>query len=451
MTDEALIGGLPIPVEIRAPRSAWFTLWAILALGMFGFVDRQVLTLVSAPLATALHLSDSQLGAVQGLAFAIFTVAAVYPLGWAADRFDRRVVLGACVVLWSAGTAACGLVHNFTQLFIAAIAIAAGEAGVAPIALAIIPDLFHGRQRVFVNALNYTSATVGVSVALMLGGVAISALDTVHPSLPATLQAFEPWRLAFLLVAAPAPVFLVLIAFMQLRRTDSAGTRIDPVGQDRLLPYVRANWSTLTLIFGGIAFGGLAFGGFLAWLPVATSRLFGASVSENGLGMGLASGCGALGGVTFATLLLRHYGSRLGSVAAIRICWIAMAAVAPVLLVFPFVTTTFQVYLAMGLMMWGGTVMGALSSNILQALAPASVRARIFSIYIIVSGLIGGSSPTLVGLVSDYVGGPRGLFDALTIVSFPAWLVATSLFWASERPFVRTAAIVAATTERSGK
>src|SRR3546814_16394049 len=102
-------------------KGGWYTLWVMLAVTLFAYVDRQVLTLAAAPMAASIGLNDSQLGMVQGLAFAIFTVVAVYPIAWAADRYDRRLVLGLCVVTWSIGTAACGLAQNFEQLFFATI------------------------------------------------------------------------------------------------------------------------------------------------------------------------------------------------------------------------------------------------------------------------------------------------------------------------------------------
>lgn len=79
--------------EDRVFPGGWYTLGALLVVTLFAFIDRQLLTLAAAPMAQSLNLSDTQLGMVQGLAMAIFTVVAVYPLAWAADRFDRRYVL----------------------------------------------------------------------------------------------------------------------------------------------------------------------------------------------------------------------------------------------------------------------------------------------------------------------------------------------------------------------
>jgi MFS family permease len=430
----------------RAPRSAWFTLGAIVVILMFGFVDRQVLILVAAPMSKALHLTDSQLGVVLGLAFAVFALLATYPLAWAADRFDRRWILGFCIALWSVGTAACGLAQNFTQLFLAAVAIAAGEAGVGPIAGSLIPDLFEGRERILANSINAFAVYLGVSAALILGGAAISGLDSVRGSLPAMLQPIATWRIAFFLVAAPAPLFILLTAFLKLKRAPHANVATDGGGHADLLPFLRNHAPALLLVFVGLALFSMASGGFGVWLPVVVARLFGATPAQNGLGMGLATGCGLMSGLLIGTLLLRRYHASMGIVASIRIGWVALLAITPLLLLFPFITSATQAYVLWGLVMFSGSVFGCLVPNILQSLAPSLLRARIFGIYSIVSTLIAGGSPSIVGILSDRIGGPRALLFALTITALPPWIIATILLRMSEQPFVGTATAVAAPT-----
>ena len=72
--------------EGRTGAAAWWALGVLVAISLFAFIDRQALSLVAAPLAADLKLSDTQLGALQGLGLAIFATF-TYPLGWLADRF----------------------------------------------------------------------------------------------------------------------------------------------------------------------------------------------------------------------------------------------------------------------------------------------------------------------------------------------------------------------------
>ena len=74
---------------------AWLSLAVMVAVMLFATIDRQVFGLVAAEMSNTLHLSNSQLGFIQGLGFAAFTCIAAYPIAWCADRFDRRLVLAA--------------------------------------------------------------------------------------------------------------------------------------------------------------------------------------------------------------------------------------------------------------------------------------------------------------------------------------------------------------------
>lgn len=418
-------------------KGGWYTLWVMLALTLFGFVDRQVLTLAAAPMAASLGLDDSQLGMVQGLAFAIFSVVAVYPIAWAADRYDRRLVLGLCVITWSIGTGACGLAQNFGELFLAAVLIAAGEAGLAPIAASYVPELFKGRKRLLANSLIYIFAYLGIAAGLALGGSAIGMLDAAHKDLPASLQAFQSWRLAFFLVALPAPLFLLLLVFTRLGRSRDVTRMAGEVPPHYpLWPFVCQHGRVIATVFGGLGLYMLAFGGYLVWLPVAATRLFATTPAENGSAMGIATAIGMVGGVAAGTLIVRRLIVRMGPMASIRFFWIAMLVSTPVLLAFPFVGAAWQAFALFGSLMLSGTAIGCMVPTLLQDMAPAHLRARLFAVWGIVSGLVAGSAPTLVGWTSEALGsGPRLLLVAMSLVAIPSWIAAILLFRMAERPF----------------
>lgn len=416
-------------------RGGWYTLFIMIAVGLFAFIDRQVLTLAAAPLSQDLGLSDTQLGVVQGLAFTIFSIIAVYPLAWAADRFDRRLVLGLCIVVWSLGTAACGIAQNFEQLFLAAIAIAAGEAGLAPIVMSMVPDLFGGRKRALANSINYFASYLGLSLGLALGGGAIGLLDASHADLPPWLQQFESWRLAFFMVALPAPLFLVLVAFARLRKPNASHNPTTVQKTEPFLPFFKEQWRPYVSIFGALGFYMIAFSGYLIWLPVAFARYFGATPAENGAGLGLATAIGMICGVVLGVALMRRYMPILSKIAALRISWVTMAVTTPVLLAFPFVQATWQGFVLVGVMMVAGTTVGSLVPNILQDMAPGALRARAIASYTIVTTLLAGAAPTVIGWLSDALPMQRGILIAITLLSIPTWVMAIFLMRSAEQPF----------------
>ncbi|WP_369122606.1 MFS transporter, partial [Clostridioides difficile] len=79
-----------------------------------------------------LHLSDTELGVMGGLSFALFYTALGLPIALLAERWSRTWIMTIALTLWSACTAACGLVGNFSQLFLARMGVGVGEAGGGP-------------------------------------------------------------------------------------------------------------------------------------------------------------------------------------------------------------------------------------------------------------------------------------------------------------------------------
>jgi sugar phosphate permease len=65
------------------------------------FVDRQILSLLVGPMKRDLALSDTRIGLLQGIAFALFYGLMGLPLGRLADTRNRRNVIVVGVVLWS--------------------------------------------------------------------------------------------------------------------------------------------------------------------------------------------------------------------------------------------------------------------------------------------------------------------------------------------------------------
>jgi predicted MFS family arabinose efflux permease len=423
----------------HAGGAAWFALWVLVAATLFAFVDRQVLALVSEPMARDMKLQDSQLGVIQGLGFAIFGLIATYPFGWLADRYDRRVVLGACVLIWALGTAACGLVNSYVALLLATLAIAAGEAGLVPIVYAAIPDIFHGRERLRANQIFYVASILGGSVGLFLGGSAVAALDAIHGDLPQALRTLAAWRLVFVLVAAPAPVILLLIALTRLGRTRSPTPIHTKAEAQQFAAYLKKHARAVALVFAALCAYGLPFGGLLAFTPVALTRLFKTSAAQSGFGLGVALAAGCIIGVALAAWLMRLFTLRLGAAAPLRISALTLLAFLPSVILLPLVANAWQAYVLVGLQMTAGTLIGSLLPSIIQGLAPTVLRGRVAALYSILSGVTAGLGTFAVGPLSDALKDrPRGPLIAITAVSMLSWVVGCVLMKVSEKPFVRT-------------
>lgn len=407
-------------------------------------VDRQVMILVSGPLTAALKLSNSQLGLVQGLGFAIFGLLFSYPLASAADRFDRRLVLIGCILLWSLGTAGCGLATGFDTLFVANVAVAAGEAGLGPIILSAMPDLFSGQQRTTANLVYYVVSVLGGAAGLLLGGWAITALGAWQLLLPSWLAHLQTWRLAFFVVVVPAPLVVMAVAALRLRRREPA--TVNAADRPTLGPYLSRNRLTVLLVFGSIVLYVVAYAGVNAWIPLALNRIWGVSPGACGVGMGLAVGVGCGAGVLIAGVLMRRLVPRFGAKTPFHVgSWAALLGGLPTIACMLVVTAPWQVFVLVGVLMCAGTVFASLLPNVIQDMTPVILRARLFALFTIVVGTSAGLSTILIGVIADaFHGTPRGVLYAIACCGIPAWLLGVWLMAAAARPFQVTVEYVAA-------
>src|SRR5438270_12069038 len=99
MTDRAKGGGRVLAILVLAY--------------VFNFVDRQIVGVLAVPIKKELALSDTQIGLMGGVAFALFYSGIAIPVAWLADRKSRVNIIAGAVALWSLFTAACGFAANF--------------------------------------------------------------------------------------------------------------------------------------------------------------------------------------------------------------------------------------------------------------------------------------------------------------------------------------------------
>lgn len=430
------------PEETGEPRPsirAWYALAVLGIATVFGFVDRQILVLMVEPLKHDLHIGDFQIGTLQGLGPALFAALAAVPLGWMADRFERRTILIACVLLWSAATAACGLVQNFSQLFLCTIAIAIGEAALSPIVYSAIPDLFPGSSRIRANFLFFAAVMLGAGLGLILGGAALSLVEALRPQLPAGLDELAGWRIAFFLVALPGVLIAACVASIGpiARQTAKSGA----AAAAQLVPFVREHWRSVTGVYAAAGCAAFAAGAASSWLPAAIVRALGAQPQAVGIGIGVAFAGGSIVGLAAAVATLPLWKRLAGSAAVLRALQLAMAlAIVPTLLL-AFIKAPWQAFTLSALQMAIVVAGTAYSPTLLQDMTPPALRARLIAFASVIYVGFGAGSPMLVGALSDVSGtSPRGLLWAMVAVAVPGFTVSALLFRLSENSFRRTVA-----------
>lgn len=422
---------------------AWYGLAVLIAATILAAVDRQILVLLAEPIRQSLGLSDTRLGLLQGAGIALFSGAAAFPIGWLADRYGRRMVLAACVLVWTAATGACGLATDFGSLFAAAIGLGIGEAGLAPIVYGLIPDMVPARKRALANGIYAVAAIFGAGIGIGLSGSLIESIGSLRPLLPAAVHDLEPWRLSFFAVALPGPLVAMMILAIRLKPSVAAPSGDAPAAPASLMHYVREHGATVLWVFGGTGMAGLGISALAAWAPVVASRNFGDSPQVVGHGIGLGYLAGTVVGALLGGFGLKRLRDRVGLATPLRVMVIGFALSALASAGLAVATSALHVYLLFGLQvafLIAGTV---LAPTVLQDMTPPALRSRVIALGSVCTVLLSALSPVLVGLVSDAL---QGRTDALplsvALVASLSMVLGAVLTLRAEARFVRTVHLI---------
>ena len=107
-------------------RSALALLTAIYAINN---IDRNLIPAMAEPIKQAFGLSDSQLGALVGVVYALAFVLTGLPMGLLIDRVNRTRLIAGLLAAWSAIIAATGAVPSFTMLVLTRLGVGIAAAG----------------------------------------------------------------------------------------------------------------------------------------------------------------------------------------------------------------------------------------------------------------------------------------------------------------------------------
>ena len=379
----------------------------LLTLMLYTIVDRPLFSLVVEPLKRDLGLTDLQVGLVQGLSVALFTVVAGYPLGWLADRFDKRYILAGSITVWSSCMALAGLAQNFGQLFIASALVGAGEAGLVPIAIALVPRLFRERQRQLANSLLLVGARLGVGLMIAVCGWVLAAAEPARQWLPAFLQDLSGWRLAFLFMALPGLVLVPLILMLPAEAAAPRPGRTQPgdaqakAAIPAVWPHLRAHWRPFLCFYGGVGLIAFGIGCVMAFAPVVAIRQMGATQLVTANLMGTATFTAtvlgfllAQGGMQWAR---RWVGERLPAVALLGAAAASACAAAALMLA----STPTTLFIGVGVFLTAIMAGTLLFPTAAQDLTPPPLRARLVSIMVTINIVLSALGPAAVGAVSD--------------------------------------------------
>jgi predicted MFS family arabinose efflux permease len=412
---------------IDAPRYRLLVLGMLVLVYTFNFIDRQIVGILAVPIKADLGLTDTQLGLMGGLAFALFYTALGIPIAMLADRSNRTTIMTIALLLWSAMTAVCGFAQNFWQLFLARLGVGVGEAGGVAPAYSLVSDYFPPHQRARALGAYSFGVPIGSALGIFFGGFIAHHVD---------------WRTAFIAVGIAgivvAPFFKLLVKEPQRGRYDHqpAGSRPASFGEVmRVLASKPAFWG---ISFGAAASSMMGYGLFF-WLPSFFVRSLGMTLLDASVYFGAILLFGGIVGIWLGGWMADRFG-------AARKRMFAIIPAVAFLLTVPFyigavmsqsLALTFVLLMvptALGLM-WLGPVLSSI-----QHVVPPQMRATASAIFLFVNNLIGiGLGTVALGAVSDSLSARYG-DDSLRYAILAGtvfYLVAAVLFLLSAKRLER--------------
>jgi MFS family permease len=392
--------------RVTAPTALLFTLCFILAQA-----DKQVMGLLAVPVQTSFALTDTELGLLQGGAFALAFAIGGLPIAALSDRGHRVRIAAACVALWSLATILCGLATSFAMLVLFRAATAVAEAGLPPAALSIFAQSGDRRATARLTTQFMLAPFIGGGLVLLLGGMLIQA--AAESSLPIVARA-EPWRLVFLAVGLPGlALALLLVCFAEeprRARTSSAGHRQDYRPVLRMI-FVESRF--LRLYYPGLTGFYLMVAALGGWYPAFLVRDHGLSVSAAGGYAGLTYLVAGIAG-TLAAVALVSRRKGLSAAAMVHGSAAVAALLIPLAAALPLVGPLGWSLALYALCAFLSAALIAVMVVPIQLCLDNAMLARGLAVYsLLMSALAGSAGPLLVGLLSG-AGLPLGMALAAT-------------------------------------
>lgn len=365
----------------------------------FNYVDRVALSVVLQEIKVDVHLTDTELGLLSGIAFAFFYAVMGIPIARWADRGNRVTIIAVTTGLWSVMVALTGRATSFLQLLLVRVGIGIGEAGCIPPANSLIPEYYSSAERP--RAMGFY--LLGGSLSLIVGYVAAGWLNQLLG-----------WRAMFTVMALPGLVLTLLsaITLVEPRRRRAGGvqrvgwaqdglrsaTTEPTMGQVAATLWKNVTFRELVVLFSIVYFFGY---GLLQWIPAFFIRSYNFQTGELGVWLAMTYGLGGLVGTYLGGALATRYAADHEAL-QFRMMAFAFCGLAAVWMGVFLTDGPYLDFALLGIGVLGGATVNGPLFAVVQTLVPDNMRAMAIAIIYLCANLIGmGLGPLAAGALSD--------------------------------------------------
>jgi len=372
------------------PKRAQRALAILFAINLMNFFDRQILGAVGEQIRREWSLSDTALGTL-GTAFTLIYAIVGLPLGRLADRFSRKHILGAGVLVWSLLTAASGACTSFAQLFVVRLGVGLGEASCAPASSSLIGDLFPAHKRSNALSLFMLGLPIGIALSFLVGGYVTKAYG---------------WQTAFFLAAVPG-ILCSIAAFTLMQEPKRGASEVHDIGASaregssiKLVLSIPSMWPIV--ISGALHnFNMYAIGTFIAPLMIRCHEV---DIAQAGTYSMFVYGLSGIPGLIFGGMLADRLTRRwLGGRMVLSAAMFFVAAPLTYLAVDAGAGNPMGFAIPMSLGVAAMYVYYSTTYSTIQDLVEPSLRGMAMATYFCAMYLLGASlGPVVMGRLSDH-------------------------------------------------
>jgi MFS family permease len=364
----------------------------------FNFIDRQIVGILAPYIQADLDLSNTQLGMLIGLAFALFYTIMGIPIAIIADRVNRVTLLSVALAVWSGFTALTGLAQNFIHIAFARVGVGVGEAGGSPPAHSIISDLYPKEERASALGVYAMGIPFGIMAAYFVTASLMGAdADSVN------------WRRIFIILGVTGIVLAVFVKILikeprrgAMELSESSSLSRVPLG-DALKELLRIkSWWFMALGIAAASFSAYSFGGF----QTKFIRILDPDVDFRLviIWLGIINGVAYASGTYLGAWLTDYWGKTNIKAYGLLPALAATTALPMALGAYWADSVTVHLIYATAWSVVIGTYLGP-SFAIAQTLAPIQIRATSTALFFFVLNIIAlGGGPTMAGFLIDVYG-----------------------------------------------
>jgi MFS family permease len=419
----------------------WYVVGLLMLANLSGFIDRLILALLVGPIQRDLHLSDTQMGLLIGLPFAVFYSLLGLPIARLADRSSRRNIIAAGVAIWSVMTAVCALAGSFWRLLAARIGVGVGEATLQAPATSLIADLFPRERLGTAMSVYGMGVFLGAGLAYFIGGWIVGLVSAQEVWMLPVIGSIRPWQTVFFMVGLPGLLIALLMLTVRepARRLEQAAR----IPMSALFAYMRAHVRTFTCLIVGFTLSATVNYGIAIWLATFLQRTHGWPVSRAGMVQGILTmtigTVGVLVGGRIADAMLKRGRTdaplRAGLIGALGMLGSAtmypLASTANAAVAWLVVVNFFAAF------PWGAASAAAVET------VPQVMRAQGAAFFYLVLNLVSFAlGPWVVGAITDNgFGDPGALRYSLAILNVVGMSGAIALFLIGMPAYRRTIAL----------